>query len=98
VSCGSVDVSTLTMEMDFDSSLLTFVSVATGTDDTVWGDAVLGEVRTDNDDVVRFLSSTTSYATGNNWHFATIEFLSTGAGTVVFSGRIVQLADESPLS
>ena len=96
VSCGSVDVSTLTMEMDFDSSLLTFVSVATGTDDTVWGDAVLGEVRTDNDDVVRFLSSTTSYATGNNWHFATIEFLSTGAGTVVFSGRIVQLADEVP--
>jgi len=96
VSCGSALISTLTMEMDFDSSLLTFVSVSTGTDDSVWGDAVLGEVRVDNDNVVRFLSSTTSYATGNNWHFATIEFLAVGAGEALFGGRISQIADENP--
>lgn len=94
VTTGSLLVGSLTLDVGYDASLLEFVSVATGQDDTVWGDTVAGEVRSDDSNTVRLGGITTGYASGDNWHFATLTFRSTGvAGRVLFSGYVVEIAD-----
>jgi len=97
VSTGADEVGSLTMEMDFDPTELAFRSVAKGTDDGVWDDTVTGEVRSDDPSVVRFGGITTNYASGDNWHFATVSFESIGVAgaTVFFGGRIVEVADSA---
>jgi hypothetical protein len=96
VSTGSALVGSLTMELDFDPTLLTFNGVEGGADDAIWSDTVAGEVRSDNAAIVRFGGITTNYASGNDWHFATVSFLSTGdSGAATFGGRIVEIADDT---
>jgi len=95
---GGSAVGALTLELEFDSSLLAFVSVAAGEDDNTWTDPVAGEVKSDDPNVVRFGGVTTNAAAGNDWHFATLRFQSTGVdGVAIFGGYMVEVADGSAI-
>lgn len=53
-------------------------------------------MRSDNSSILRFGGVTTNYASGTDWHFATITFTSKGVdGTAIFSGSIVEIADDT---
>ena len=92
---GAVLMESLTLELDFNSALVEFVSFEAGTDGC--GGALLeGELKSDDQNVVLFDGTTTSYASGNDWRFTTVTFRSTGLSDVaVFGGAVAEVADSN---
>ena len=96
VTTGAVRIGALTLGIRFDTDLFSYASVASGTDDNVWQDSVLGEVSSVDSGFLRIGGVTTSYAQGTNWHFATVTFRpanNAGAGEAVFSGTVIEMVN-----